>query len=71
MKNFFIALALCHTVQADEVKPEDDPVGTDTTDGSLDDRTTPVTVYTYQVSHVVNDYLFALKIIDGHLFKKS
>ncbi|XP_066929021.1 phospholipid-transporting ATPase IF-like isoform X2 [Clytia hemisphaerica] len=50
MKNFFIALALCHTVQADEVKPEDDPVGTDTTDGSIDDRTTPVTVYTYQAS---------------------
>ena len=52
MKEFFIALALCHTVQADAVEPL--PVATDTTDGMGDEdddgsMTSPVTTFTYQV----------------------
>lgn len=44
MREFFVALALCHTVQADEVEP----APYDKVDGA-DDSTGPVTTFTYQV----------------------
>ena len=44
MREFFVALALCHTVQADEVEP----APYDKVDGA-DDSTGPVTTFIYQV----------------------
>ena len=46
MREFFVALALCHTVQADEVEPQ--PF--DSVDGA-NDSTGPVTTFTYQVGY--------------------
>ena len=46
MREFFIALALCHTAQADETEGTS---GFDSTDGPDDGVTTPATVFLYQV----------------------
>lgn len=55
MREFFVALALCHTVQADAVEPTSSPFDTDSTDGLInngvdDDRSSPVSIFVYQAS---------------------